>query len=97
MRDWTPTSQAQPPAAAATMRIPVDDRYWSNIDDDTVRAVSFGLVATTALVSMFLVMAVFERLFRRAGGGHSSASGRGIWDVEVRPQFQVFAWQNTSR
>ncbi|KAI4341072.1 hypothetical protein MLD38_025842 [Melastoma candidum] len=70
------------------MRIPVDDRYWSNIDDDTVRAVSFGLVATTALVSMFLVMAVFERLFRRAGGGHSSASGRGIWDVEVRPQFQ---------
>ncbi|KAI4319807.1 hypothetical protein MLD38_033362 [Melastoma candidum] len=81
---------AQPPAAsaaAATMRIPADDRYWSSIDDDTVRAVSFGLVATAVLVSMFLVMAIFERLFRRDGNGRSSAPGPGSWDAETRPRF----------
>ncbi|KAF3579271.1 hypothetical protein DY000_02031538 [Brassica cretica] len=32
--------------------------------NDSVNVVSFGLVATTILISMFLVMAIFESLIR---------------------------------
>nr|XP_043626696.1 uncharacterized protein LOC122598161 [Erigeron canadensis] len=40
-----------------------DDQHWRNFDN-SVSAVSFGLVATAILISMFLVMALFERFFR---------------------------------
>ncbi|CAI9772545.1 unnamed protein product [Fraxinus pennsylvanica] len=49
--------------------------HWSSFDN-SVNAVSFGFVATAILISMFLVMAIFERFPRprstAAGvGGHS--------------------------
>ncbi|CAH8372110.1 unnamed protein product [Eruca vesicaria subsp. sativa] len=37
---------------------------WKSRFDDSVNAVSFGFVATAILISMFLVMAIFERLIR---------------------------------
>ncbi|XP_013584533.1 PREDICTED: uncharacterized protein LOC106293397 [Brassica oleracea var. oleracea] len=37
---------------------------WKSRFDDSVNAVSFGFVATAILISMFLVMAILERLIR---------------------------------
>lgn len=39
------------------------DQHWSNFDS-SVNAVSFGFVATAILISMFLVMAIFERFLK---------------------------------
>ncbi|KAG4977376.1 hypothetical protein JHK86_036850 [Glycine max] len=39
------------------------DEHWTNFDS-SVNAVSFGFVATAILISMFLVMAIFERYLR---------------------------------
>ncbi|MCD7450730.1 hypothetical protein HAX54_008291 [Datura stramonium] len=51
------------------------DDHWRSFDN-SVNAVSFGFVATAILISMFLVMAIFERLLRRrpssAGGVRNS-------------------------
>ncbi|XP_055809173.1 uncharacterized protein LOC129877673 [Solanum dulcamara] len=49
--------------------------HWRSFDN-SVNAVSFGFVATAILISMFLVMAIFERFLRRtpspSGGGRNS-------------------------
>lgn len=52
---------------------------WRSFDN-SVNAVSFGFVATAILISMFLVMAIFERLLRprssdSAGGGGNNLDG----------------------
>lgn len=39
--------------------------YWQHFDS-SINAVSFGFVATAILISMFLVMAIFERFLRQA-------------------------------
>ncbi|KAG6519048.1 uncharacterized protein LOC121967266 [Zingiber officinale] len=39
------------------------EERWRHFDD-SVNAVSFGFVATAVLISMFLVMAIFERFLR---------------------------------
>ncbi|XP_042063336.1 uncharacterized protein LOC121807191 [Salvia splendens] len=39
------------------------DEQWSHFDD-SVYAVSFGFVATAILISMFLLMAIFEKFLR---------------------------------
>ncbi|XP_030459531.1 formin-like protein 20 [Syzygium oleosum] len=39
------------------------DGRWTHFDD-SVNAVSFGFVATAILISMFLLMAIFERFLR---------------------------------
>ncbi|KAI6672917.1 hypothetical protein NL676_000823 [Syzygium grande] len=60
---------AEPPAAAAAaVAAPATtyagrDGRWTHFDD-SVNAVSFGLVATAVLISMFLLMAIFERFHR---------------------------------
>lgn len=42
-----------------------DQQHWSNANfDSSVNAVSFGFVATAILISMFLLMAIFERFLR---------------------------------
>ncbi|GFP96900.1 hypothetical protein PHJA_001834100 [Phtheirospermum japonicum] len=53
--------------------------YWRTFDN-SVSAVSFGFVATAILISMFLIMAIFERfLWRRSpgDGGGDPAAGDG--------------------
>lgn len=55
------------------------DDHWRHFDK-SVNAISFGFVATAILISMFLVMAIFERFLRTTspvlspGGG--GARGR---------------------
>nr|KYP63022.1 hypothetical protein KK1_017584 [Cajanus cajan] len=39
------------------------DERWSSFDN-SVNAVSFGFVATAILISMFLVMAIFEKFLK---------------------------------
>ncbi|KAI4312144.1 hypothetical protein MLD38_036987 [Melastoma candidum] len=43
--------------------------------DNSVNAVSFGFVATAVLISMFLVMAIFERFLRSTSPEFSNAAG----------------------
>ncbi|KAK7252183.1 hypothetical protein RIF29_35963 [Crotalaria pallida] len=50
-------------------------QHWSNFDS-SVNAVSFGFVATAILISMFLVMAIFERFLRPSSPTAMSPSVR---------------------
>ncbi|XVF27690.1 hypothetical protein REPUB_Repub14bG0130600 [Reevesia pubescens] len=56
--------------------------HWRNFDN-SVNAVSFGFVATAILISMFLVMAIFERFLRP----NSSPSDRNHGDLESQLTF----------
>ncbi|KAL2495029.1 hypothetical protein Fot_38786 [Forsythia ovata] len=53
---WPPAPSSAPPY------IQIDD-HWTHFDN-SVNAVSFGFVATAILISMFLVMAIFEKFLR---------------------------------
>ncbi|XP_019193691.1 PREDICTED: uncharacterized protein LOC109187807 [Ipomoea nil] len=50
------------------------DEQWRSFDN-SVNAVSFGFVATAILISMFLVMAIFERLLRPRSSTSAAAGG----------------------
>lgn len=52
--------------------------------DDSVNAVSFGFVATAILISMFLVMAIFERFLRPASPPLSPSGHRNHRDLEAQ-------------
>lgn len=62
---------------------PEREEYWSRFDD-SVNAVSFGFVATAILISMFLVMAIFERFLRPRS---PPAIGRPPSDLEAQMVF----------
>ncbi|GAB2301160.1 hypothetical protein Dimus_035193 [Dionaea muscipula] len=65
------------------------DEHWKQFDD-SVNAVSFGFVATAILISMFLVMAIFERFLRPNSSSMSSADGRrGHGDLESQMGFNA--------
>ncbi|KAG6419072.1 hypothetical protein SASPL_121281 [Salvia splendens] len=51
-----------PAPGGAPLYIQKDD-HWTHFDN-SVNAVSFGFVATAILISMFLVMAIFEKFLR---------------------------------
>ncbi|XP_047317616.1 uncharacterized protein LOC124921058 [Impatiens glandulifera] len=60
-----------------------EEEHWRNFDS-TVNAVSFGFIATAVLVSMFLAMAIFERLLRpRPSSSSSSSSAHHHLDLEA--------------
>ncbi|KAL3627746.1 hypothetical protein CASFOL_029109 [Castilleja foliolosa] len=60
------------------------DDHWTHFDN-SVNAVSFGFVATAILISMFLVMAIFEKLLRTTSTDISPAGGRrGRSDIEAQ-------------
>ncbi|MED6182407.1 hypothetical protein PIB30_028271 [Stylosanthes scabra] len=71
---WAPIGA---PAAALKVHKMVDEdlaqHYWSNFDS-SVNAVSFGFVATAILISMFLLMAIFERFLRPSSSSSSSTT-----------------------
>ncbi|CAG7868581.1 unnamed protein product [Brassica rapa] len=66
---------------------------WKSRFDDSVNAVSFGFVATAILISMFLVMAIFERLIRTTTTttttttNQDSSSGRVLSGMDSRVGF----------
>ncbi|XP_021685100.1 uncharacterized protein LOC110668249 [Hevea brasiliensis] len=61
------------------------EEHWRHFDN-SVNAVSFGFVATAILISMFLVMAIFERFLRPrslSSSSSSAASTRTPTDLEA--------------
>lgn len=54
----------------------VRQEHWRHFDN-SVNAVSFGFVATAILISMFLVMAIFERFLRTNSPEFSAAADAG--------------------
>ncbi|PIN07566.1 hypothetical protein CDL12_19864 [Handroanthus impetiginosus] len=46
---------------------------WKNFDT-SMNAISFGFVATAILISMFIIMAIFEHLFRPTVSDHNDSS-----------------------
>ncbi|KAL3620817.1 hypothetical protein CASFOL_035729 [Castilleja foliolosa] len=48
---------------------------WSSLGS-SMNAISFGFVATAILVSMFLIMAIFEHLFRPNATPHDGTESR---------------------
>ncbi|KAG5548623.1 hypothetical protein RHGRI_014091 [Rhododendron griersonianum] len=56
---------------------------WKNFGS-SMNAISFGFVATAVLISMFLIMAIFEHLFRPNPSFSSPQYGRGR-SLERRP------------
>ncbi|XP_022723738.1 uncharacterized protein LOC111280529 [Durio zibethinus] len=69
------------PPVGAPLNVQRED-HWRHFDN-SVNAVSFGFVATAILISMFLVMAIFERFLRP----NSSPSGRNHVDLESQLNF----------
>ncbi|KAM6572805.1 hypothetical protein CsatA_016885 [Cannabis sativa] len=63
------------PEAPAVMEALNTEReeYWRHVDN-SVNAVSFGFVATAILISMFLLMAIFEKFLRSRSSSSSSSS-----------------------
>lgn len=64
--------------------------HWKQFDT-SVNAVSFGFVATAILISMFLVMAIFER-FLRPRTSFSSGQSRGnraLESIQIRSEMQL--------
>ncbi|XP_057498855.1 uncharacterized protein LOC130783302 [Actinidia eriantha] len=77
--DWGWPPSVSPPS---TQR----DDHWRHFDN-SVNAVSFGFVATAVLISMFLVMAIFERFLRPTSPPTSPAGRRFHRDVESQMGF----------
>lgn len=61
-------------APAVNSGIERDDDHWRSFDN-SVNAVSFGFVATAILISMFLIMAIFERFLRQRPSGSGGQNG----------------------
>ncbi|KAA8519840.1 hypothetical protein F0562_014070 [Nyssa sinensis] len=62
------------------------DDHWRHFDN-FVNAVSFGFVATAILISMFLVMAIFERFLRPTSPASTPSAGRSRGDIESQMSF----------
>ncbi|CAN4084005.1 unnamed protein product [Withania somnifera] len=58
------------------------DDHWTHFDN-SVNAVSFGFVATAILISMFLIMAIFERFLRPPSAELTPSGHRRHGDIEL--------------
>ncbi|KAK3008756.1 hypothetical protein RJ639_013616 [Escallonia herrerae] len=74
---WGIVAPGVAPVASAVVE---RDDHWRSFDN-SVNAVSFGFVATAILISMFLVMAIFERFLRSRS---TAAGGRNRGDLEAQ-------------
>lgn len=70
------------PPIGAPLNVQREEDHWRQ-SDNSVNAVSFGFVATAILISMFLVMAIFERFLRP----NSSPTGPNYGDLESQLSF----------
>lgn len=79
-----------PPAPiGASLDLQRGDR-WTDYDN-SVKSVSFGFVATAILISMFLVMAIFEKFLGTASPPISQSGGRNRRsDVEAQNRMNGF-------
>ncbi|CAH8365937.1 unnamed protein product [Eruca vesicaria subsp. sativa] len=81
----TSMNHHQWPPIGAPMNLRREELSKSPLED-SVNAVSFGFVATAILISMFLVMAIFEKLVRTTTNQDSS-SGRILSGMDSRVGF----------
>ncbi|XP_015068227.1 uncharacterized protein LOC107012813 [Solanum pennellii] len=86
---WPPSPSGSP------MYITKDD-HWTHFDN-SVNAVSFGFVATAILISMFLVMAIFERFLWPNSQALSTSRGRNLGDIESQMSFNGKLGHQTSK
>ncbi|KAK6932511.1 hypothetical protein RJ641_002135 [Dillenia turbinata] len=77
--NWGPTV-APPPLNVQR------EEHWRHFDN-SVNAVSFGFVATAILISMFLVMAIFERFLRSTSPNLSPSNAQSRNDIESQVGF----------
>lgn len=78
-----------PSPGGAPLYVQKDD-HWTHFDN-SVNAVSFGFVATAILISMFLVMAIFEKFLRTTSPALSPPDARRRHaDVEAQTQIAGF-------
>ncbi|KAK1424671.1 hypothetical protein QVD17_20005 [Tagetes erecta] len=70
---WGFLPPTQPPSLYSQEQRDDQGRHF----DKSVNAISFGFVATAILISMFLVMAIFERFLRTTSPVLSPAGGSG--------------------
>ncbi|CAI0549861.1 unnamed protein product [Linum tenue] len=79
-----------PPAAAMASLNSEREDHWRHFDN-SVDAVSFGFVATAILISMFLVMAIFERFLRPRSSLQlpSSSSSVAMASSDLEAQFAL--------
>ncbi|XP_061349544.1 uncharacterized protein LOC133294808 [Gastrolobium bilobum] len=74
-------AEATPPTVA-----PLNSQrqeHWKHFDD-SVNSVYFGLVATAILISMFLLLAIFEKFLRQRS---AESSARTSMDLEQQMDF----------
>ncbi|KAI4333999.1 hypothetical protein L6164_018742 [Bauhinia variegata] len=62
------------------------EEHWRHFDD-SVNAVSFGFVATAILISLFLVMGIFERFLQQRSSGRTGTR----MDLDLEEQHIAFA------
>ncbi|XP_074309269.1 uncharacterized protein LOC141643845 [Silene latifolia] len=64
-RPWNFYSSSDP-SEPSPSQVVEDHRqgHWKNFGATSMNAISFGFVATALLISMFLIMAILEHLFR---------------------------------
>ncbi|KAK1260199.1 hypothetical protein QJS04_geneDACA022528 [Acorus gramineus] len=74
-------------AAAAAAATAAGEERWRHFDN-SVNALSFGFVATAILISMFLVMAIFERFLRSRSHLRQNSGSRGPSDLESQQHYQ---------
>ncbi|EOA33823.1 hypothetical protein CARUB_v10021299mg, partial [Capsella rubella] len=71
---------------------------WISQLDYSINTVSFGFVATAVLISLFLIIAIFERLIRTTNTttttSSDSSSGRVLSGLDSRVGFSDSALQN---
>nr|XP_016453156.1 PREDICTED: uncharacterized protein LOC107777615 [Nicotiana tabacum] len=73
------------PSPSGSMYLTKDD-HWTHFDN-SVNAVSFGFVATAILISMFLIMAIFERFLRPPSPDLTPSAHRRHVDIESQLGF----------
>ncbi|PIN04337.1 hypothetical protein CDL12_23126 [Handroanthus impetiginosus] len=82
-----------PPApSGAPMYLQKED-HWTHFDN-SVNAVSFGFVATAILISMFLVMAIFEKFLRTTAPPLSPTGGLRLRRSDMEAQNHIIGGFN---
>ncbi|KAF9590481.1 hypothetical protein IFM89_035358 [Coptis chinensis] len=75
-----------PSSAPLYLQQRTEEEHWRHFDN-SVNAVSFGFVATAILISMFLIMAIFERFLRPRSTDVMSSNGQNRGDLEAQVGF----------
>ncbi|XP_031267788.1 uncharacterized protein LOC116126220 [Pistacia vera] len=86
-----------PPPTVAPLNMEREE-HWRHFDN-SVNAVSFGFVATAILISMFLVMAIFERFLRprslpSGSNSHTDLEAQMVFNSKLNypsPKMTVYA------